>query len=111
LTSVGQEGTTRGLVVRLAHEAVRGGLDGVVASAHEARAIRRVLGDSGVIVCPGIRPAGSDSSDQRRIATPAQAIRQGADFLVVGRPITEARDPRRAVAGILEDIRAARRRV
>lgn len=108
LTSVGESGTTSGLAVRLARDAVEGGLDGVVASAHEARAIRRVVGASKVIVCPGIRPAGSDGSDQRRIATPAQAIRQGADFLVVGRPITEAKDPRRVVALILEEIRAAR---
>lgn len=109
LTSVGQAGMRRGLAVQLARDAVQSGLDGVVASAHEARALRRVVGASGVIVCPGIRPAGSDGSDQRRIATPAQAIRQGADFLVVGRPITEAKDPRRVVAGILEEIRAARR--
>ena len=107
LTSLGISSTTRGRAVRLAHEAVQAGLDGVVASAHEARAIRRVLGASGVMICPGIRPAGSDGSDQRRIATPGQAILEGADFLVVGRPITAAKDPRWAAERILEEIRIA----
>lgn len=107
LTSVGYSAAMRGRVVRLAREAIGAGLDGVVASAHEARAIRRTLGPSRLIVCPGIRPAGADRSDQRRIATPRQAIVDGADFLVVGRPITQARDPRAAADGILADIRLA----
>jgi orotidine-5'-phosphate decarboxylase len=110
LTSVGRSSTTHGRVVRLAREAVRAGLDGVVASAHEARLIRRALGASSVIVCPGIRPAGSDEGDQRRIATPGQAILHGADFLVVGRPITKAADPRAAATRILDEMRMAQDR-
>ncbi|MGE0383864.1 MAG: orotidine-5'-phosphate decarboxylase [Gammaproteobacteria bacterium] len=76
------------------------GLDGVVASAHEVADLRAACGAQFKLVIPGIRPAGSAAGDQRRVATPAQAVRAGADFLVIGRPITQAPDPARAVADI-----------
>ena len=82
------------------------GLHGVVASARELPELRRELGDRSLIVTPGIRPAGSDAGDQRRVATPARAIGAGADLLVVGRPIYQAADPRAATEAILDEIRA-----
>ncbi len=91
-------------VVALAREAKRAGLDGVVCSVHEARAVRRRFGQTFTVVCPGIRAAGSEAADQRRVATPAAALRQGASFLVVGRPITQAADPRRAAQQMLDDM-------
>lgn len=97
-------------VVRLARESIRAGLDGVVASAHEALLIRRRVGTSCLIVCPGIRPAGSGRSDQRRVASPREAVVRGADFLVVGRPITEARDPRRVTTQIVGEMQSAQER-
>jgi orotidine-5'-phosphate decarboxylase len=91
-------------VVALATLAARSGCDGIVASAHEVRAIRRTLGRSLSIVCPGIRPAGAPASDQSRVCTPADALARGADWLVVGRPITAARHPRAAAQQILSDM-------
>ncbi|MBI3324592.1 MAG: orotidine-5'-phosphate decarboxylase [Candidatus Omnitrophica bacterium] len=95
-------------VVELALQAQRAGLDGVVASAHEASAIRRKLGKAFLIVCPGIRPSESGASDQRRIATPRDAMTRGADLLVVGRPITEAGEPRAVVTRMLREIAEGR---
>ena len=80
------------------------GLDGVVASAHEAAALRREFGNDFLIVTPGIRPASSASDDQRRVVTPAQAIQAGADVLVVGRPITGAEDLVEAARSIVEEM-------
>lgn len=97
-------------VVQLAGESLRAGLDGVVASAHEALVIRRRVGTSCLIVCPGIRLAGSGRADQRRVASPREAVAQGADFLVVGRPITEARDPRRVATQIVGEMQSAQER-
>ncbi len=102
--------STRAL--KLAQLARRAGLDGVVASAHEVAAIRRTCGKRFLIVVPGVRPAGlrvpGGRDDQTRVATPAQAIHAGADYVVVGRPITAARDPGAAAAAILEEISRAR---
>ena len=103
--------------VQLARLAKGAGLDGVVASALDVAAIRRACGKKFLIVVPGVRPAGLGTAakrfpvadDQARIATPAEAIRAGADYIVVGRPITAARDPRAAAAAILEEIRLAQR--
>ncbi len=81
------------------------GLDGVVASCHEAAAIRREFGQDFVIVTPGIRPAGSDAGDQKRVATPKAAVDSGSNYLVIGRPIVKAADPRQAVADIFKDMR------
>ena len=80
------------------------GLDGVVASAHEAAALRREFGDHFLIVTPGIRPASSATDDQRRVMTPAEAIQAGADVLVVGRPITGAGDPVEAAGSIVKEM-------
>ena len=98
-------------VRRLALLARRAGLDGVVASPHEVRAIRRACGPKFLIVVPGVRPAGGTASgrkdDQSRTATPAETIRAGADYLVIGRPITAAPDPVAAARAILEEMAAA----
>jgi orotidine-5'-phosphate decarboxylase len=80
------------------------GCDGVVASPHEARVIRQDLGSGFVIVTPGVRPAGSGKGDQTRVNTPAEAIDAGADYLVVGRPITKAADPTRAAEEVVREI-------
>jgi len=83
-----------------------GGFDGIIASAQEARALRERLRQS-LIVTPGIRQAGEDTQDQTRVMTPAAAIKAGADYLVVGRPITRAPDPRKAAEAIAEEIASA----
>ena len=95
------------LVVHRAMLAKEAGLDGVVASGQEARAIRDAAGDDFLIVTPGIRPEGGATDDQARIATPAKAIAAGADYLVVGRPIIAAPDPRAAAAAIGEEMARA----
>ena len=82
-------------------------LRGVVASPHEIAPLRKALGSGFVIVTPGVRPAGSDKGDQRRVMTPGAAVRCGADYLVVGRPITGAGSPRDAFLRIAEEISAA----
>src|SRR5205085_12699911 len=89
--------------VRLAKLAKENGIRGVVASPHEIRAIREACSDL-VIVTPGIRPAGSGAGDQRRTTTPAAAIAAGADYIVVGRPITEASNPRDAALAIVDSL-------
>ncbi len=89
---------------RLAHDC---GLDGVVASALEARAVKQACGEPFVVVTPGIRPDALAEDDQRRTAGPAEAIRLGADYLVVGRPVTRAVDPARAVQPIIADVESA----
>ena len=91
-------------VLRLAHLGVANGIDGVVASPHEARRLREEFGDKLKIITPGIRPAGSDANDQKRFTTPRQAIDEGADYLVIGRPITAAADPLEAVNRIVEEL-------
>jgi orotidine-5'-phosphate decarboxylase len=95
------------MVLRRARLAVEAGFDGVVASPQEAAAIRAAMGDRLLIVTPGIRPAGAASADQARVATPADALRAGADYLVVGRPITAAADPRAAAHAILAEMAGA----
>lgn len=94
-------------VVALARLAQRAGLDGVVCSARELPLIRKVCGKMFLTVVPGIRPAGAARADQQRIATPADALRAGADYLVVGRPITQARDPLAATESIVAEMQAA----
>lgn len=92
-------------VVEMARQAKSAGVDGVVASAREAEVIRRKCGRDLVIVTPGIRPAWFGSGDQKRVATPFEAIRAGADYLVVGRPIIESPDPLDAAKMIIEEAR------
>ena len=82
----------------------KSGVDGVVSSCKETQSIRKKLGKNFVIVTPGIRPEGSEAFDQKRIATPKDAIEAGADFIVVGRPITQAEDPSFAAEEILRDL-------
>ena len=94
-------------VVYLAQLAQEAGLDGVVASPLEIEPIRKACGDRFLIVTPGIRPTWAESDDQRRVTTPAEAIRRGADYIVVGRPIIEAEDPLEAAEMILEEMREA----
>jgi len=91
-------------VLRLARLGVANGIDGVVASPHEAAQLRAEFGDKIKIVTPGIRPAGSEANDQKRFTTPRQAIDEGADYLVIGRPITAAADPRAAVNRIVDEL-------
>jgi len=107
LAEVGLAGPPATRAVELARLAQKAGLDGVVASAHEVRAIREACGPGFLIVVPGIRPAQSSADDQARVATPAQAISAGADYLVVGRPITAAKDPRKAALEISKEIASA----
>lgn len=92
------------LVPQLALLTQKAGLDGVVASAQEVHAIRKACGPDFFIVTPGIRPAWSSSDDQKRIVTPAQAIKDGADYLVVGRPITQASSRRDAARRVVEEM-------
>lgn len=87
-------------VLNLASLAKNSGLDGVVCSAHEAHTLKQSLGQGFKLVTPGIRPAGSDAGDQRRIMTPVEAISAGSDYLVIGRPITQAADPASVLAQI-----------
>jgi orotidine-5'-phosphate decarboxylase len=91
-------------VMRLAALAADSGLDGVVCSALEATALRSALGANFCLVTPGIRLAGDDSSDQRRVATPAAALAAGSDYLVIGRPITAAADPLAALQRVREQL-------
>jgi orotidine-5'-phosphate decarboxylase len=107
LAEVGLTGPPAARAVELAKLAQKAGLDGVVASAHEVRPIREACGSGFLIVVPGIRPAQSSTDDQARVATPAQAIIAGADYLVVGRPITGAKDPHKAAIEISKEIASA----
>jgi len=109
LRRVGISGSPATRAVSLARLAKQAGLDGVVASAHEVRAIRRACGQEFLIVVPGVRPATSAPGDQARVGTPAAAIRAGADYLVVGRPITKAHDPREAAFAIAHEIASVTR--
>ena len=95
------------LVLHRARKAQEVGCHGVVASGREARAIREIAGPDFLIVTPGIRPGGAGDDDHKRASTPAAAIESGADYLVVGRPITLAADPRRVADGILEEMQTA----
>jgi orotidine-5'-phosphate decarboxylase len=83
------------------------GVDGLVSSPEEAAALRKIVGHQMVLVTPGIRPAGSATGDQKRIMTPARAIAAGSDYLVVGRPIVEAGDPKAAADAIHAEIAQA----
>ncbi len=104
LKDVGINDTMKDTVLKLARLARKSGLDGVVASPQEAKLIRQELGKDFLIVTPGVRPAAADSNDQKRVATPKEAIKLGADYIVVGRPVTEAQDPVKAAQTILREI-------
>jgi orotidine-5'-phosphate decarboxylase len=107
LEETGIAGSLEDEVVRLACLAQHCGLDGVVCSAREARSLRLRCGPDFCLVTPGIRPAGAGTQDQRRTHTPAEAIGAGADYLVIGRPITQAQDPVKALEAISAEVAAA----
>jgi orotidine-5'-phosphate decarboxylase len=94
-------------VRRRAEQALELGVDGLVASAAEAAMARQTVGAGLILVTPGIRPEGAAAGDQKRVATPAEAMRNGADYLVIGRPVTQAPDPRAAAEAIVAEIGAA----
>jgi orotidine-5'-phosphate decarboxylase len=104
LKAAGYATTVAELVARRAAQAREIGVDGVVCSPEEAANLRAIVGDRLCLVTPGIRPAGADIGDQKRIATPAAAIAAGADYLVVGRPIIAAADPKAAAQAIVDEI-------
>jgi len=107
LDDLGYDGEIAQLVERRARKAVECGMDGLVASPLEAAGIRRIVGAETILVTPGVRSAGSAKGDQKRVATPAEAIRDGADYLVIGRQITRAADPAAEVERVLHEIAAA----
>jgi orotidine-5'-phosphate decarboxylase len=104
LETAGYAVGVRDLVARRADQAVEVGIDGLILSAEEVAAMRRRVGSRLVLVTPGIRPAGAAKGDQKRVMTPAAALAAGADHLVVGRPITQAADPRAAALAIQDEI-------
>ncbi|GCE91072.1 orotidine 5'-phosphate decarboxylase [Komagataeibacter diospyri] len=104
LHEVGVPGSVEEQVVRLGRLSMESGADGLVCSSHEIIPLRQALGDGPVLVVPGIRPAGSALGDQKRVMTPAQARAAGADWIVVGRPITRAPDPAAAAAAIAAEL-------
>ncbi|MEE8076235.1 MAG: orotidine-5'-phosphate decarboxylase [Candidatus Binatia bacterium] len=104
LSKVGVGGEVVDQVVRLALLSRKAGIDGVVASPHEVAQIRAACGRRFIIVSPGIRPRGKAKDDQSRVMTPGEAIRVGADYIVVGRPIVEAKDPLRGAREIISEL-------
>lgn len=107
LAAAGYDFTVGELVAERASQAHDIGVDGLVCSAEEAAAVRPIVGGRMALVTPGIRPAGAAAGDQKRVMTPARAIAAGADYLVVGRPIVEAPDPKAAAQGIVAEIAQA----
>jgi len=107
LNEVGVGTSAADQVLRLSQVAVRAGCDGLVVSPQEVAAVRQAVGAKTVLITPGVRPSGKESNDQRRTATPAEALKAGSDYLVVGRPITSAADPAAAAQSILQELRQA----
>lgn len=104
LVEAGYESDPHSLVLRRAEQAAAAGMGGVVCSAEEARGVRAIVGPGRAVVTPGIRPAGTAAGDQKRVTTPADALRAGASHLVVARPIVAAPDRRAAAASILAEM-------
>ena len=103
-------GVTRGLsehTLALGKMAIDAGIDGLVCSPHEAAAFRELIGAEPILITPGIRPVGGDAGDQKRIATPAMAVAAGSSYLVVGRPILEADNPREAAVAIIKEMQSS----
>jgi orotidine-5'-phosphate decarboxylase len=107
LADAGYAYGVRDLVSRRAAQACEAGIDGLILSAEEASVIRASVGNKMILVTPGIRQEGSTAADQKRTTTPAAAIAAGADYLVVGRPVTQAKNPREAAAAIVAEIAGA----
>lgn len=108
IQEIGISGRVSDQVLRMAALAQSAGCQGIVTSPREAQMVRKALGESFAIVTPGIRPAGAETNDQQRIATPIQAISNGASHIVVGRPITHAPDPAKAAAAIISEMEQAK---
>ncbi|GDY27916.1 orotidine 5'-phosphate decarboxylase [Agarivorans sp. Toyoura001] len=106
LLDLGIELSPQQQVERLASLTKQCGLDGVVCSAHEARALKSLLGEEFALITPGIRPTGSAQGDQRRVMTPVEAIAAGSDYLVIGRPITQAASPAAVLTQINQELTA-----
>jgi orotidine-5'-phosphate decarboxylase len=108
MQEIGVSGRASDQVLRMAALAQSAGCQGIVTSPRESLMVRKALGEGFAIVTPGIRPAGAETNDQQRIATPVQAISNGASHIVVGRPITHAADPAKAAAAIIAEMEQAR---
>lgn len=104
ITEAGYQDNIRERVIQMAKLAQDSGLDGVVCSSHEIDSLREACGNDFILMVPGIRPAGSDAGDQKRIMTPHEAIHKGATHLVIGRPISQAENPAQAAQDILETL-------
>ncbi len=104
LREIGVQDNVDKQVLRLAKLGVEAGIDGIVASPHEIKSLRREFGNKVKIIVPGVRPSWSEPGDQRRTMTPHEALEAGADYLVIGRPITAHQNPQEAVAKILDEI-------
>lgn len=107
LQDIGCNMTTEELVIKRAKLAKKAGIDGIVCSAKEVDKIVEICGEDFVTVCPGIRPLSSNAADQKRVVTPAQAIRNGAKYLVVGRPITKSENPKQSAIDVAREIENA----
>ncbi len=105
LRDIGYNDNAEKLVMRRVEQAIEAGIDGVVSSPLEAAAIRAIVPNGFLVVTPGVRPKGADAGDQKRIATPSDALKSGASHLVIGRPITQAADPRAAALSIADEMR------
>ena len=104
LDELGMNGSPSEVVARFAKLAKANGADGVVCSAHEIDLVKEICGQDFQLIVPGIRPVGSATDDQKRIMTPAQAAEKGAEYIVVGRPITQAADKKQAAAAVLAEL-------
>lgn len=109
LKDAGYTTTVPELIARRAAQAEAIGIDGIVSSAAEAKDLRQRLGSKMLLVTPGIRPAGSEKGDQKRVMTPGDAIKAGVDYIVIGRPILAAEDPKAAAEAIVAEIEAAKK--
>ena len=107
VTDAGYAGDARQQVERKSLQACELGIDGIVCSAEESAMLRPLIGNDRLLVTPGIRPAGAEAGDQKRIMTPAAAIRAGSDYLVVGRPITGVADPKASADAIVREVAQA----
>jgi orotidine-5'-phosphate decarboxylase len=105
IREVGIDLPLKNAINRLAQVSREAGADGVIASAQEVALIKETCGRSFLVITPGIRPAFSPSLDQKRIATPKEAFQAGADYIVIGRPITQAKDPGEAAESLIEELR------
>ena len=104
INEIGYKENIRERVIQLAKLTQEAGLDGIVCSSHEIEAIREACGPDFILMVPGIRPAGSDTGDQKRVMTPQDAMSKGANYLVIGRPISQAQDPQQAAIDIVQSL-------